>query len=117
MPLVYGDGFALRMLFDILRKQNGGETPVYGIRSADGKGNVVICAEMNNVAFTGGSANSLFVPGEKNLPFMVCRQIIRETENATNHYGCGITAESNEGRLRLVVTLPLAAPVGNMQNE
>lgn len=69
---------------------------------------MTICADMNNVTYTDSNANSLFIPQEKNLPFMVCRQIIRETENSANHYGCGITAESHKGKLRLNITLPTA---------
>lgn len=113
-PLVYGDGFAMRMLFNILRKQNNGESPHCSLKSTD-KGNMTICADMNNVAYTDNNANSLFIPQEKNLPFMVCRQIIRETENSANHYGCGITAESNKGKLRLNITLPTA--VANFTNK
>ena len=38
---------------------------------------------------------------------MVCRQIIREIENGTNRFGCGITAKRGENnQLQLDITLP-----------
>lgn len=114
IPPVYGDDFFIHMLLDILRKENNGKPPHYSVKSAN-KDNITICADMSNVTFTNKSANVLFIPKKKNLPFMICRQIIREIENSSNHYGCGITAESHDGKLRLNVTLPVAGSIYRQQ--
>ena len=46
-----------------------------------------------------------FRPTKENIPFLVCRQIIRENSEATNRRGCGITAEpQGEGTLLTITT-------------
>ncbi len=102
---VYGDRLALDMLFDILRKKNMNKSPHYTVRS-ENRGIVVLIALMENVCFPKEGANSLFSAGIDNIPYMVCRQIIREMENITNCFGCGIRAEDDNGRLVLLVMLP-----------
>lgn len=103
---VYGDKFILNMLFNIIKKQNKGRQPVYTIKSKS-KGHLTIQVLLVNYLFPEAGTNSLFLPSENNLPFMVCRQIIREIENGTNRFGCGITAERGENnQLQLDITLP-----------
>lgn len=103
---VYGDKLILNMLFNIIKKQNKGRQPVYTIKSKS-KGQLTIQVLLVNCLYPEAGTNSLFLPSEKNLPFMVCRQIIREIENGTNRFGCGITAERGENnQLQLDITLP-----------
>lgn len=102
---VYGDKLAFDMLFDILRKKNSGKSPSYSVRS-EKRGIVAIAALMENVSFPEDGANSLFAAAKDNIQYMVCRQIIREIENVTNCFGCGIKAENDNGRLVLLIMLP-----------
>lgn len=102
---VYGDRLVLDMLFNILRKKNLSKSPRYVIRGKE-HGMVVLAALMENVRFPENGANSLFAAGVDNIPYMLCRQIIRELENVTNCFGCGIKAENDNGRLVLLITLP-----------
>ena len=102
---VYGERFAVSMLFDILKKQNGNVTPRCSINSGNSK-QITISIDMENFHYQPSEANELFVPKKANLPFLVCRQIVREIENATNICGCGIRAESKDSRLILFLTLP-----------
>ena len=37
-----------------------------------------------------------FKPVRENIPFLICRQIVRENSEATNRRGCGIEAEPLE---------------------
>lgn len=103
--IAFADNFLLLMLFEILRRQNARQTPDYSVERSDG-GYVVLKADMLNVPFSGSNPNVLFTPRNENLPYMVCRQIIREIENATNRCGCGITASSYDGHLVLKIVLP-----------
>ena len=48
----------------------------------------------------------LFSPSTENIPFLLCRQIVRDMGEATNARGCGITTiKSDKGYATLVVTL------------
>lgn len=104
---VYGERFAVLMLFDILKKQNGNVTPKCSVSSESSK-QVTISIDMENFNYMLSEVNELFVPKKANLPFLICRQIVREIENATNICGCGIMAESRDSCLILFLTLPNA---------
>lgn len=48
----------------------------------------------------------LFTPQIKNIPYMICRQIVRDISETTNKRGCGIVAEKNENdTVTLCITL------------
>lgn len=49
----------------------------------------------------------LFVPSVKNIPYLICRQIIRENSELTNLHGCGIVTifEERENKMILRITL------------
>ena len=55
---------------------------------------------------TAEECHELFNPAMDNIPFLLCRQIVRDVGEATNARGCGIIAENNgEGGTEVVVTL------------
>ena len=47
-------------------------------------------------------ADTLFTPAKEHIPYLLCRQIIRDHGEATNRRGCGIRAEGNV----IIITLP-----------
>ena len=51
-------------------------------------------------------AADLFTPSKENIPFLLCRQIVRDHGEATNRRGCGIRAEVNGDGTTVVITLP-----------
>lgn len=48
-----------------------------------------------------------FAPQVGNIPFMICRQIMREIAEHANRHGCGITVDRSDGEM-LVVRLLFA---------
>jgi len=45
-----------------------------------------------------------FTPSPQNIPFLICRQIVRENSEATNRRGCGIVAEPLGEGTRFTIT-------------
>ena len=102
---VLGDEQMLRYLFEILGKQGGGEKPVITAANKDDR-YVTLRVTYHNLRLSHEECHGLFDPSMHNIPFLLCRQIVRDIGNATNARGCGIVAEQNsEGGTDLVVTL------------
>ena len=102
---VLGDKTMLNYMMEILRKQNGGKTPTPSVEEK-GKGYMLIHFWMEQMKTTEAECQELFNPHMHNLPFLLCRQIIRDTGEVTNARGCGIVAEVNQrGGTDIIVTL------------
>lgn len=52
------------------------------------------------------SSGSLFVPYKTTIPFLICRQIVRDHGEATNRRLCGIWTEQSENHLEINIILP-----------
>ena len=61
---------------------------------------------MPALKLTEQEAADLFTPSKENIPFLLCRQIVRDHGEATNRRGCGIRAEIVDGVTNVVITLP-----------
>jgi hypothetical protein len=95
----------LAYMMEILKKQNGGKMPIPSVEEK-GKGYMLIHLWMEQMKFSETECQELFNPQMHNLPFLLCRQIIRDTGEATNARGCGIVAEVNQrGGTDILVTL------------
>ena len=102
---VLGDELMLRYLFEILRKQGGGEKPSFTASDKDER-YVTLRVSYPNMRLSHEECHELFNPSMHNLPFLLCRQIVRDIGNSTNARGCGILAEQNaNGGVDIVVTL------------
>ncbi len=56
---------------------------------------------------TAAEAETLFTPSSpSNIPYLICRQIVRDHGEATNLRGCGIWAETVDGQTCVKLTLP-----------
>lgn len=63
---------------------------------------------MPQLRLTPGQATDLFTPSRDHIPFLLCRQIVRDHGEATNRRGCGIYAEVVDAVTTIVVILPAA---------
>ena len=105
---VLGDPVLIGYLFELLRKQSGGKKPDVSYQSKDDK-YVVCTVSMPQLQLTEQEAAQLFTPAAANIPFLLCRQIVRDHGEATNRRGCAIRAELDEaGQTRIIITLPRA---------
>ncbi len=103
---LWGDKSLYDYLFILLKRKNNGIAPSCKIKS--------ICTPyvqleiiMDYMAVSSNKHSNIFVPHIDNIPFLVCRQIIREISDATNLCGCGITASvKDNNKLSVVLTLP-----------
>lgn len=102
------DNDMLHYLFDILKKQNAGETPRHEVSKVDDR-YFRLCLFMNRLALSPGQAEVLFTPSTVDIQFLLCRQIIREIGEATNARGCGISASVNGQQIiQIDIILPQA---------
>ena len=96
---IMGDENLVDYLFDILRRQSHQKKLNIGYETKDDL--YVVCTiDMPGVPPTN------FMPTTDNIPFLICRQIVREHGEATGRRGCGITSEATPEGSRIIITLP-----------
>ena len=101
---ILGDETLVRYLFDILRKLAGRKLqPEYTKREG---GYVVVRVPMSALKLTEAEAADLFTPSKDHLPYLLCRQIVRDLGEATNRRGCGIYATIQDNTTNMMITLP-----------
>lgn len=93
---VLGDEALLSYLFDIFRKQCGIKRNDISV-SLKGNDYVVFDVVCRDMKLTGQQCSELFTPTVGNIPFLICRQIVRENSELANLHGCGIVAEPLDG--------------------
>ena len=103
---VLGDANLVGYLFEILRKQGAGE-PAYTRRDDR---YVEVTVPMPRLRLTDAQALQLFSPAVDHIPYLLCRQIVRDHGEATNRRLCGIMAENSGGQLLIRIILPAVAP-------
>lgn len=105
---VYGDKEMLHYLFNILKRQSPSsdilvssseKTPQY----------VDYIVQISDLQLTDSECRMLFTPDMKHIPYLLCRQIVRDIGESTNHRGCGIMAEKTEQGVSFTITLAKAA--------
>lgn len=88
------DADMLAYLFEILRKQNDGQKVVIEeVNTSADKRYVDILLRLERCALSESECQTLFFPSSQRLPFLLCRQIVRDIGETTNARGCGIKAE------------------------
>ena len=110
MPLeggVLGDETLIRYLYEILRRQNGQQPLDKQFMPRDDR-YVEVRIAMPQLRLTPEQASDLFTPSKAHIPFLLCRQIVRDHGEATNRRGCGIFAELVDAVPTIVITLPAA---------
>jgi hypothetical protein len=99
---ILGDETLIRYLFEILRKQGGVEQMIH---QKDEK-YVEISVPMPKLHLTDEEAQNLFNPSTDHIPYLLCREIVRNHGEATNRRLCGIWAENNNGISTTKIILP-----------
>ena len=102
---VLGDESLIRYLFEILRKHSGQKKLDLTYSQTDDQ-YVEVRVPMPGLTLTEQQAANLFTPSKENIPFLLCRQIVRDHGEATNRRGCGIRAEVVDGVTTVIITLP-----------
>ncbi|MBR1414859.1 MAG: DUF5112 domain-containing protein [Prevotella sp.] len=103
---ILGDPVLIGYLFELLRKQAATKTLDVDYRPKDDK-YVVCTVRMPALQLTPQQAQNLFFPAADHIPYLLCRQIVRDHGEATNRRGCAIRAEqSSSGVTQIVITLP-----------
>ena len=104
---VLGDETLIRYLYEILRRQNGQQRLDKQFTPRDDR-YVEVRIPMLQLRLTPEQAADLFMPSKAHIPFLLCRQIVRDHGEATNRRGCGIFAELVADVTTIVITLPAA---------
>jgi len=89
---ILGDRVLVAQLFDVLRRQSG-QKQLHADYSPYGQHFVEVCVTMPELRLTAEEAARLFEPAADHLPFMLCRQIVRELGEAAGRTDVGIKAE------------------------
>ncbi len=104
---ILGDENLIRYLFEILRKQSGSKKPDVSYRQID-EHYVEVCFAMPALHLTEQQATDLFNPSREHIPYLLCRQIVRDHGEATNRRGCGIRAELIDNYTMIIIIFPAA---------
>lgn len=102
---VMGDSVLMRHFFDLLQKQNEGQPLTVELSSAESR-YVVLTLTASMLHHDEQTCQQLFTPSMATIPYLLCRQMVRDCGEATNLRGCGITAVKKESATAFVVTLP-----------
>ena len=102
---VLGDPVLISYLFEIMRKQSGSKV-LNAKYEVEGDRYVVCTVKMPALTLTEQQAATLFFPAAGHIPYLLCRQIVRDHGEATNRRGCAIRAEVVDGITQIVITLP-----------
>lgn len=90
---IKGDIILFEYMLEILRKQSG-QKRLDITASVKSEKYVVLEIYMPGNDITEEKCKGLFTPSVDNIPFLICRQIVRNNSEATNLSGCGIVAET-----------------------
>lgn len=102
-PAFLADRNLLVFLFDILRKAFGCRQLDAAVHAVDAKYIDVTIEMPGELA---AAHHNMFTPSADNIPYLLCRQIVRDHSEATNRHGCGIKTETTDGKTVMTIRLP-----------
>lgn len=102
---VAGDSNMLEYLFEILKRGSGQRKLDVTVEPKDDQ-YLLFTVVLPALCLTESQAQQLFTPSVDNIPYLLCRQIVRDHSEATNRRGCGIDACLSNGQTVIRVTLP-----------
>lgn len=103
LPRVIVNIQLLDMLFDLLRKQNGGEKPTLAGFTSD-REYVTLSLSVPRLTYTVTDEGDIFAPSvAANIPFLLMRQVVRDISETTNRRGCGIWMNGEDVTVRLPI--------------
>lgn len=104
---VLGDEILINYLFDILAQQAGekGLVTEWTVRDDN---YVQVHVSMPSFVATDIQLQQLFMPvRQDNIPFLICREIVRQHGEVTNRHGCGIYADRDNNHIVIInIILP-----------
>ena len=103
LPRVMANIQLLDMLFDLLRKQNGGNKPTLKGYASDSE-YVTLSLCVPHLKYALSDEGDIFAPSVvANIPFLLMRQVVRDISETTNRRGCGIWMNGEDILVRLPV--------------
>ena len=102
---VYGDADLLRHMFDLLKRENKGETPRIEIAEKDAD-YLQVQVDLPALQLTEEQCQNVFTPSAGHIPFLLCRQIIRDCGDATRCRATGFSIAIDNGTTKACITLP-----------
>ena len=100
-----GDETLIRYLFEILRKQSG-EKKIDAEYQPYDEHFVEVRVHMPHLHLTETEAARLFEPRKDHIPYLLCRQIVREHGEAIHRSDFGIKAELINNQIVIILKLP-----------
>lgn len=102
-----GDGVAMRQMFSLLKLQNAGNALTVEAEQKDNY--VAVKVTLDRLTLDTTQCQDLFSPLRDNIPYFICRQIVRDNGEQTNRRSCGITeSPSPDGGTCFMVMLAAA---------
>lgn len=105
--VVLGDIDLLKYLFELLQKQDSEENIMIDVDDLSPK-YIVFHLYMSQLQLSDEDCTNLFAPDIKHIPYMVCKQIVRENGECFNRHRCGIIAHNTKQGTTLSITLSQA---------
>ena len=87
--MVLGDRDMLKYLFDLLKSQSGEQSLRVSVSSRDDH-YAVFSVAMPHVEYDAQTDGNLFTPSMTHIPYLLCRQIVRDHSEQTARRGCGM---------------------------
>ena len=103
---IWADRNMLLYMFEIIEHNGGCSLEKYEVKQIDDK-YLRIVISMPSLKLTADEAHNLFNPAVGNIPFLLCRQILRDHSEHTNRRGCGIMAEMNDNVIEISIIMPV----------
>ena len=102
---VLGNRNLLEYLFEILGRQNGHRPLAVTVEPKDDR-YLLFTVLMTGLRHDARTAALLFAPSADNIPYLLCRQIVRDHSEAAARRGCGIQAAAGDGGTTVRIVLP-----------
>lgn len=110
---IIGDSDLLIYLFEcifaVMLQKSNGASPVVTFTLACSDREAFLCFEITDPReiYTQEQLDELFSPSIEHIPYLICKQIIRDHDALTNHCGCRINGEKKlEGGYSIWFTIP-----------
>jgi hypothetical protein len=103
---ILGDENLIGYLFELLRKSAGQKERLQVDYMAKDERHVECRVAMPQLRLNDEEARQLFTPAQDHIPYLLCRQIVRDHGEATGRRACGIWAEVADGLTTIVIILP-----------
>lgn len=102
---VLGDRDLLKYMFDILAKLAPGKQLDVIVEPVD-ESYVSFVVNMPGMSLTKEQCDALFTPSVEHIPYLLCKQIVRDHSEFTNQRGCRISAEPAAVGIKIFIMLP-----------